>query len=282
MRQNYKPQAGAAEARSATVIRPYHWFAGDTLRTSCWSRRSIKAARRRLVVSRPTLSRSSPRAARASRRWSTNGSSDCRPTIIAAPRQCSAGLSTAKAQRSAPRLDEFLNWRWTNSASNLRPRAPLQRRGDRRGDHATPRAAGARRRRAVAAWLDTQLCHLKDQGVRALLRALRQRRRAGARVNCAYQPACSQGYLPLSGRHRSFRLIERLSDEAAQRCCAQRAWGTDKELKAATHDFAPSAVALLARDLPLETQAGSTPPHHIRAYFADPEIHAIPRQARNI
>ena len=45
-----------------------------------------------------------------------------------------------------------------------------QGRSDRRGDDEAPRAARARRRRAVAARLDTQLGQLKDQGLRALLR----------------------------------------------------------------------------------------------------------------
>ena len=48
-------------------------------------------------IATSTFSRLSPRAARASRRWSTNGSRGCEPRTIAAPIACLATRSTARA-----------------------------------------------------------------------------------------------------------------------------------------------------------------------------------------
>ena len=90
--------------------------------------RNCSASTRRGPMPRLTSSRSSPRAARASRRWSTNGSSACRPTTIAAPRRCSAGRSTARVARSArPQRTNSSTGRSTSSASRLRPPVPAPR-----------------------------------------------------------------------------------------------------------------------------------------------------------
>src|SRR5206468_11726592 len=66
--------------------------------------------------------------------------------------------------------------------------------------------------------------------------------------------------------------VERLSDEAGAALLRDNGvWGTDKELKAAAHDFGghPLALGLLASFLK-ETQTGDVRRRdHIRAHFAD-------------
>jgi tetratricopeptide (TPR) repeat protein len=123
--------------------------------------------------------------------------------------------------------------------------------------------------------LDTQLGQLKDQGLRALLRRL-----------AAIPPAQVTGLVVLTSRLavKDIALwrdgvapvidIEQLTDEAGAALLRDNGvWGTDKELKAATHDFGghPLALGLLASFL-RETQFGDVRRRdHIRAYLTDPE-----------
>jgi tetratricopeptide (TPR) repeat protein len=123
--------------------------------------------------------------------------------------------------------------------------------------------------------LDTQLGQLKDQGLRALLRRF-----------VATPAAEAHGLVVLTSRLAVKDIgrwqdgaapvvdIERLSDEAGAALLRDNGvWGTDKELKAAAHDFGghPLALGLLASFLK-ETQTGDVRRRdRIRAYFADPD-----------
>jgi hypothetical protein len=123
--------------------------------------------------------------------------------------------------------------------------------------------------------LDTQLGQLKDQGLRALLRRF-----------AATPPAQAHGLIVLTSRLAVKDIarwrdgaalvvdVDRLSDEAGAALVRDNGvWGTDKDLKAAAHDFGghPLALGLLASFLK-ETQAGDVRRRdHIRAYLADPE-----------
>ena len=210
---------------------------------------------RRGKTKRPTSSRSSPRVARASRRWSTNGSSGCRPTTIAAPRRCWAGRSTARARRSArPRRTNFSTGRWTSSASRSPPPAPAPkaRRSPRRLK--APRAARARRRRAAAARPRQQQGQLKDQGLRALLRRFAADAAGrGARPGRAHQPA-RRSRTSRAGRtaRRRSSMSTKLSDEAGAALLRDNGvWGTDAELaRRVARIRRPSAGARSARELP--------------------------------
>jgi hypothetical protein len=122
---------------------------------------------------------------------------------------------------------------------------------------------------------DGQLGQLKDQGLRALLRRF-----------VATPPAEAHGLIVLTSRLAVKDIarwqdgaapvvdVEKLSDEAGAALLRDNGvWGTDKELKAAAHDFGghPLALGLLASFLK-ETQTGDVRRRdHIRAYFADPE-----------
>src|SRR5580693_1136184 len=107
--------------------------------------------------------------------------------------------------------------------------------------------------------LDTQLGELKDQGLRALLRRF-----------AATPPSEAHGLIVLTSRLPVTDIvrwrnspapvidIERLSDETGAALLRDNGvWGTDKELKAAAHDFGghPLALGLLAGFLK-ETQKG--------------------------
>jgi tetratricopeptide (TPR) repeat protein len=123
--------------------------------------------------------------------------------------------------------------------------------------------------------IDTQLGELKDQGLRALLRRF-----------AATPPAQAHGLIVLTSRLAVKDIkrwqdgaapvvdVERLSDEAGVALLRDNGvWGTDKELKAAAHDFGghPLALGLLASFLK-ETQTGEVRRRdRIRAYFADPD-----------
>jgi tetratricopeptide (TPR) repeat protein len=120
-----------------------------------------------------------------------------------------------------------------------------------------------------------QLGELKDFGLRALLRRL-----------AATPPGEAHGLVVLTsrlavkdiGRWRDraapVENVERLSNEAGAALLRDNGvWGTDKELKAAAHDFGghPLALGLLASFLK-ETQTGEVRRRdHIRAYFEDPD-----------
>jgi len=121
--------------------------------------------------------------------------------------------------------------------------------------------------------LDTQLGELKDEGLRALLRRV-----------AAAQPEASHGLVVLTSR-LSVKDIERwrasgapvvdvgrLSDEAGAALLRDNGvWGTDRELKAAAHDFGghPLALGLLASFL-REAQTGDLRLRdHIRKLVAD-------------
>jgi hypothetical protein len=123
--------------------------------------------------------------------------------------------------------------------------------------------------------LDAQLGELKDQGLRALLRRF------------AVTPSAqAHGLIVLTSRLAVRDIahwqdatapvvdVERLSDEAGAALLRDNGvWGTDKELKAAAHDFEghPLALGLLASFLK-ETQTGDVRRRdHVRAYFADQE-----------
>jgi len=123
--------------------------------------------------------------------------------------------------------------------------------------------------------LDAQLGQLKDQGLRALLRRL-----------AATPPARAHGLIVLTSRLMVKDIarwqdgaalvvdVDRLLDEAGAALLRDNGvWGTDKELKAAAHDFGghPLALGLLASFLK-ETQTGDVRRRdHIRAYLADPD-----------
>jgi tetratricopeptide (TPR) repeat protein len=118
-----------------------------------------------------------------------------------------------------------------------------------------------------------QVGQLKDLGLRALLRRF-----------SATPPGEPHGLIVLSSRLAVADLarwketaapvldVEKLSDEAGAALLRDNGvWGTDKELKAAAHDFAghPLALGLLASFLK-ETQFGDVRRRdHIRAFFAD-------------
>ena len=134
--------------------------------------------------------------------------------------------------------------------------------------------------------LDAQLGQLKDQGLRALLRRFA--------ATATVQP---HGLIVLTSRlsvkdiarwqdnSAPVDAVDKLSDEAGAALLRDNGvWGTDKELKAAAHDFGghPLALGLLASFLK-ETQNGDVRRRdHIRAFFADPENpRPRPRQARD-
>jgi hypothetical protein len=118
-----------------------------------------------------------------------------------------------------------------------------------------------------------QVGQLKDLGLRALLRRF-----------AATPPGEPHGLIVLSSRLAVADLarwkntaapvldVEQLSDEAGAALLRDNGvWGTDKELRAAAHDFAghPLALGLLASFLK-ETQFGDVRRRdHIRAFFAD-------------
>jgi TIR domain-containing protein len=122
---------------------------------------------------------------------------------------------------------------------------------------------------------DTQLGQLKDQGLRSLLRRF-----------ASTPPGKAHGLIVLTSRLAVADIarwddsaapvidVERLSDEAGAALLRDNGvWGTDKELKAAAHDFGghPLALGLLASFLK-ETQTGDARRRdRIRAFFADPE-----------
>lgn len=121
---------------------------------------------------------------------------------------------------------------------------------------------------------DGQLGQLKDQGLRALLRRF-----------AATQPAEAHGLIVLTSRLAVTDIgrwkdsaapvveVEILSDEAGGALLRDNGvWGTDRELKAATHEFGgnPLALCLLASFLK-ETQTSDIRRRdHIRALIADP------------
>jgi TIR domain len=123
--------------------------------------------------------------------------------------------------------------------------------------------------------LDRQQGELKDAGLRALLRRV-----------ASTPPGQTHGLIVLTSRLAVKDVarwqndvapvvdVEKLSDEAGAALLRDNgAWGTDKELKAAAHDFGghPLALGLLASFLK-ETQTGDVRRRdHIRAFFADPE-----------
>ena len=116
---------------------------------------------------------------------------------------------------------------------------------------------------------------MKDQGLRALLRRF-----------AATPPAEAHGLIVLTSRLAVKDIarwrndaapvvdVEKLSDEAGAALLRDNGvWGTDKELKAAAHDFGghPLALGLLASFLK-ETQTGDVRRRdHIRALIADPD-----------
>jgi tetratricopeptide (TPR) repeat protein len=120
-----------------------------------------------------------------------------------------------------------------------------------------------------------QLGHLKDQGLRALLRRF-----------AAISSEQPHGLIVLTSRLAVRDIwhwkdyaapvlnVERLSNEAGAALLRDNSvWGTDKDLKAAARDFDgyPLALGLLASFLK-ETQTGDVRRRdHIRAYFADKE-----------
>src|SRR5262245_45830693 len=123
--------------------------------------------------------------------------------------------------------------------------------------------------------LGTQLGQLKDQGLRELLRRF-----------AATPAAQAQGLVVLTsrlaikdiGRWRDGAApvgnVERLSDEAGATLLRDNGvWGTDKELKAAAHDFGGHALALgLLAGFLKETQLGDVRRRdHIREFLADPD-----------
>jgi hypothetical protein len=118
-----------------------------------------------------------------------------------------------------------------------------------------------------------QVGQLKDLGLRKLLRHF-----------TAAPPAEAQGLIVLTSRlaitdiarwkDSAAPVVEELSDEAGAALLRDNGvWGTDRELKAASHDFGghPLALGLLASFLK-ETQFGDVRRRdHIREFFADPE-----------
>jgi tetratricopeptide (TPR) repeat protein len=123
--------------------------------------------------------------------------------------------------------------------------------------------------------LDKQQGELKDFGLRALLRRF-----------AATAPGEVSGLIVLTSRLAMKDIarwegaaapvvnVERLSDEAGAALLRDNSvWGTDKELKAATHDFGGHALALgLLASFLKETQIGDVRRRdHIRAFFADAE-----------
>jgi tetratricopeptide (TPR) repeat protein len=122
--------------------------------------------------------------------------------------------------------------------------------------------------------LDTQLGQLKDQGLRALLRRLVATPSENkhslimltSRLAVKDVSRWRDGPAPVID-------VDRLSDEAGAALLRDNGvWGTEKELKAAVHNFAghPLALGLLASFLK-ETQKGDVRRRdHVRAYLADP------------
>ena len=122
---------------------------------------------------------------------------------------------------------------------------------------------------------DGQTGQLKDQGLRALLRRF-----------AATPPGEAHGLIVLTSRLAVADIgrwhdgaapvenVEKLSDDAGAALLRDNGvWGTDKELKAAAHDFGghPLALGLLASFLK-ETQTGDVRRRdHIRALIADPD-----------
>jgi TIR domain-containing protein len=120
-----------------------------------------------------------------------------------------------------------------------------------------------------------QTGQLKDLGLRALLCRF-----------AAVSPAEAHGIVLLTSRLAITDIarwknsaapvvdVENLSDEAGAALLRDNGvWGTDRELKASSHDFGghPLALGLLASFLK-ETQFGDVRRRdHIRAFFADPE-----------
>src|ERR1700722_13019307 len=122
---------------------------------------------------------------------------------------------------------------------------------------------------------DTQLGQLKDQGLRSLLRRF-----------ASTPPGKTHGLIVLTSRLAVADIahwddsaapvidVERLSDEAGAALLRDNGvWGTDKELKAAAHDFGghPLALGLLASFLKETQTGGALRRGRIRAFFADPE-----------
>jgi hypothetical protein len=122
---------------------------------------------------------------------------------------------------------------------------------------------------------DGQLGQLKDRGLRALLRRF-----------AATPPAEPHGLIVLTSRLAVKDIarwhdgaapvvdVDKLSDHTGAALLRDNGvWGTDKELKAASHDFGghPLALGLLASFLK-ETQTGDVRRRdHIRALIADPD-----------
>ena len=122
---------------------------------------------------------------------------------------------------------------------------------------------------------DAQTGYLKDQGLRALLRRF-----------AARPPAETHGLIVLTSRLAVKDVarwrddaapvvdVENLSEEAGAALLRDNGvWGTDRELKAAAHEFGghPLALGLLASFLK-ETQTGDVRRRdHIRALIADPD-----------
>ena len=111
---------------------------------------------------------------------------------------------------------------------------------------------------------------MKDLGLRALLRRFACDAAGEAHgLDRAHQPVADYGYCALEGstRRRS-SIVERLSDEAGAALLRDNGvWGTDKEFRAAAHDFGghPLALGLLASFLK-ETQFGDVRRRdHVRA-----------------
>lgn len=123
--------------------------------------------------------------------------------------------------------------------------------------------------------LDKQQGELKDAGLRALLRRF-----------ASTPPGQTHGLIVLTSRLSVKDIarwqndaapvvdVEKLSDDAGAALLRDNGvWGTDKELRAAAHDFGghPLALGLLASFLK-ETQTGDVRRRdRIRAFFADPE-----------
>jgi hypothetical protein len=122
---------------------------------------------------------------------------------------------------------------------------------------------------------DTQLGQLKDQGLRSLLRRF-----------ASTPPGKTHGLIVLTSRLAVKDIarwddsaapvidVERLSDEAGAALLRDNGvWGTDKELKAAAHDFGghPLALGLLASFLK-ETRTGDVRRRdHVSGLLADAE-----------
>jgi hypothetical protein len=180
------------------------------------------------------------------------------------------------SKERATSADEFLNWALDKLGITLATTSASAK---------AEAVAEAMMRRRVLLLLDgaeplqhgpgPQLGHLKDQGLRALLRRF-----------AATPSGQAHGLVVLTSRlavkdiarwqdgAASIVDVERLSDEAGAALLRDNGvWGTDKELKAAAHDFGghPLALGLLASFLK-ETQTGDVRRRdHIRAYLADPD-----------